>query len=298
MSFFLKRNLKLFFRDRSAVFFSLMAVFIIITLYAVFLGDVWLPDSMQGLQNVDFLMNSWLVSGILTVASVTTTMGAFGILIDDKVKKIDKDFYSSPIKKSSLTKGYLGSALLIGIIMSLVTFAAAEIYIVLNGGDWINPLSTLKIIMLILLSSMVNTSIMCFIVSFFNSNHAFSTAGSVIGTLIGFLTGIYLPLGNLPAYVQSVIKVFPVSHAAVLFRQVLMEEPISISFNGIESQYLSEFKEYMGITYSFNGYIVSPFISILVLVGTSIVFYFLSVLNLSRNRVKTSCKGVLSLKKR
>lgn len=286
MILLLKRNLMLFFRDRSAVFFSLMAVFVIIALYAAFLGDVWLPDSMQGLQNVDFLMNSWLVSGLLTVASVTTTMGAFGALIDDRVKKIDKDFYSSPIKKSNLTKGYLGSAVLIGIIMSLITFAVAEVYIVLSGGNWINPISALKIILLIFLSSMTNTSLMCFIVSFFNSNRAFSTAGSVIGTLIGFLTGIYLPLGNLPLSVQSVIKVFPVSHAATLFRQVLMEEPMRISFSGVETDFLNEFNEYMGIRYNFSGNVISPLTSILILIGTSVAFYYLSVLNMSRNNVK------------
>ncbi len=297
MNIFLKRNLKLFFRDRSAVFFSLMAVFIILALYTVFLGDVWLPDSMQGLQNVDFLMNSWLMSGLIAVASATTTMGAFGVLIDDKIQKIDKDFYSSPLKKSSLTKGYLGSALLIGIIMSLVTFAVAEVYIVLNGGNWVNTSSALKIILLIFLSSIANTSLMCFIVSFFKSHHAFSTAGTVIGTLIGFLTGIYLPIGDLPASVQLVIKVFPVSHAAALFRQVLMEEPMYITFNGTETKYLSEFKEYMGITYSFGGHVISPLTSILILVGTSVAFYYLSVLNLSRNSVRRSNNILLSLKK-
>ena len=35
-----RRNLLLFFRDKSAVFFSLLSVFIIIGLYALFLGDV------------------------------------------------------------------------------------------------------------------------------------------------------------------------------------------------------------------------------------------------------------------
>lgn len=297
MNIFLKRNLKLFFRDRGAVFFSLMAVFIILALYAVFLGNVWLPDSMHGLQNVGFLMNSWLMAGLIAVASATTTMGAFGILIDDKIKKIDKDFYSSPIKKSSLTKGYLGSALLIGIIMSLVTFVVAEVYIVLKGGDWVNPNSALKIILLIFLSSMANTSLMCFIVSFFKSHHAFSTAGTVIGTLIGFLTGIYLPIGDLPASVQFVIKVFPVSHAAALFRQVLMEEPMRITFNGIETKYLSEFKDYMGITYSFGGHVLSSLTSILILVGTSVAFYYLSVLNLSRTSIRKSNNILLSLKK-
>jgi hypothetical protein len=37
MIFFGIRNLKVFFKDRTAVFFSLLAVFIIIGLYALFL---------------------------------------------------------------------------------------------------------------------------------------------------------------------------------------------------------------------------------------------------------------------
>jgi len=35
---FAKRNLLIFFRDKAAVFFSLLAVFLIIGLYALFLG--------------------------------------------------------------------------------------------------------------------------------------------------------------------------------------------------------------------------------------------------------------------
>jgi multidrug/hemolysin transport system permease protein len=38
---FMNRNLKIFFKDKSAVFFSLLAVFIIIGLYALFLGETW-----------------------------------------------------------------------------------------------------------------------------------------------------------------------------------------------------------------------------------------------------------------
>ncbi len=44
MTIFIKRNLKVFFRDRAAVLFSLLAVFIIIGLYALFLGDVWMSE--------------------------------------------------------------------------------------------------------------------------------------------------------------------------------------------------------------------------------------------------------------
>lgn len=282
MNVFTKRNLKLFFRDRSAVFFSLMAILIIIVLYAAFLGDVWLPDSMQGLKGADTLMDSWLVSGLLAVASVTTTMGAFGVMIDDRVKKIDRDFCASPFPKSRLTAGYLGSAFLVGTIMSVITFAAAELYIVLRGGDWLAPVPCLKILLLIFLSAIANTAVVCFIVSFFKSQHAFSTASTIIGTAIGFLSGIYLPIGSLPSSVQTVIKLFPVSYSASLFRKILMEAPMKLSFDGIPAQFPDSFREYMGVTYQFGGHELSPLVSIMILAGTAIVFYGLSVLNISK----------------
>ncbi|WP_313154973.1 ABC transporter permease [Lacrimispora sp.] len=284
MRVFIERNLKLFFRDRSAVFFSLLSVFIIIGLYALFLGDVWLNNSMKDLSHAQVLMNSWLVSGLLTVTSITTTMGAFGIMIDDKVLKINKDFDSSPIKRSSITGGYIGSSFLIGVIMSLVTAVVSEIYIVYSGGEWLTPLACIKVFLLILLTSLTNTSLVCFVVSFFNSHSAFGTASTILGTLIGFLTGIYLPIGALPASVQTVIKVFPVSHAASLFRQVLMESPMQNSFDGIPDIYLEEFKEYMGVTFRFGGHEVTPAASIVILLCTAAVFYSLSLFNMFRKR--------------
>lgn len=287
MSLLVKRNLKLYFRDRGAVFFSLLAVFIIIALYAIFLSDVWLSGNMRDLPGIDFLMNSWIVSGLLAVASLTTTMGAFGVLIDDKVKKIEKDFHASPVKRSSLAQGYLGGALLIGMIMTLVTFALCELYIVLKGGHWVRPLPALKILGLIFLSTMTNTSLLCFIVSFFRSHQAFGTASTVIGTLIGFLTGVYLPIGALPSSVQTAIKLFPPSHAAALFRQVLMEEPMCTVFKMVDESYVQGFKEFMGVTYIFSGHEITPLVSILILVGVSIVFYGLSFWKLSRSSLRT-----------
>lgn len=284
MNILIKRNLRLFFRDKSAVLFSLLAIFIIIVLYAVFLGDVWLDDSMKGIKNADVLMNTWLAAGLLSVASVTTTLGAFGVMIDDKVRKIDKDFNSAPIKRSQITIGYIGSAFLIGVIMSIITVFTSEIYIVLNGGKWITPLALIKVLLLVIFTTMTNTSIVCFIVSFFNSHSAFSTASTIIGTLIGFLTGIYLPIGALPESVQTVIKVFPVSHAASLFRQVLMEDAMQSAFAEIPTSYLNEFKEYMGVTFHFGSSAVSPWISVLILVFTAAVFYGLSLLNMSKRR--------------
>jgi multidrug/hemolysin transport system permease protein len=284
MNVLIRRNLKLYFRDRGAVFFSLLAVLIIIALYAVFLGGVWLPDSMQDLPGAGALMNSWLVAGLLAVASVTTTMGAFGVMIDDRVRKIDRDFLASPVPKSSIAGGYLGSAFLIGTIMSFVTVLAGEVYIVLSGGEWLSAPAFWKAAALVLLAALTNTSIVCFLVSFFKTQNAFGTASTIIGTLVGFLTGIYLPIGSLPSSVQTVVKAFPVSYAAALFRQVLMDAPMKAAFEGLPAQYPEAFRTYMGVDFQWNGHAVTPLASVAILLGTAAVFYGLSILNLSRRR--------------
>jgi len=281
-----KRNLLVFFRDRASVFFSLLAVFLVIGLYALFLGDIWLQGEIGELEGGEYLMNSWLVSGLLAIASVTTTMGAFGTMIDDKAKKTDKDFYSSPVKRSTITAGYLSSALLIGIIMSLVTLVLAEFYIVINGGSLLSLEALIKVLLLIVLSSAANTALIGFMVSFFSSQNAFGTASTIIGTLIGFLTGVYLPIGNLPASVQTIIKLFPPSHSASLLRQVIMEDAFGICFDGAPAEIAANFKEFMGVTYAFGDKVVTPLASVLVLVIATAVFFGLSVLSFSRNSLK------------
>jgi multidrug/hemolysin transport system permease protein len=277
------RNLKVFFRDRTSVFFSLLAVFIIIGLYVLFLGDVW-TGSMTDMPGVRFLMDSWIMAGLLAVTSMTTTMGAFGIMVEDRVKKISKDFYSSPISRSGLASGYIIGAYIIGVIMTLLTLILAEIYILAFGGTLLSIGALLKVIGLIILSTLTNTSLVLFIVSFFKSSNAFATASTIIGTLIGFLTGIYLPIGQLPEAVQWVIRVFPVSHSAAIMRQVMMEAPLSVTFAGAPAEAASQFRQFMGVDLKFGDAAVSPLISIGILLLTAAVFFVLSVFSLSRKK--------------
>lgn len=109
-------------------------------------------------------------------------------------------------------------------------------------------------------------------------------ASTIIGTMIGFLTGIYLPLGQLPSTVQYVVKVFPVSHAAALFRQVLMEAPINATFANAPQEAITEFENTMGVTFKFGDTLISPYVSIGVLILTAVIFFLLALLNISRKK--------------
>lgn len=278
-----KRNLKAFYRDRPAVLFSFLASLIIIGLYVLFLGDVYTSDFGE-MANAREIMDNWVMAGLLATTSFTTTMGAFGIMVNDKAQKISKDFYSSPVSRRSLAGGYVLSALILGFVTSVMTLCLAEIYIAANGGVLLSLHAMLKVLILILLADITNVAIMFFITSFFASNNAFSTAGTVMGTLIGFITGIYLPIGMLPEAVQWVVKLFPTSHAAALLRQTMMEGAMSESFVNVPEQYLVDFKHTLGVTFRFGTQEVGSNANIVILLVSAIVFFALAVMKLSKKR--------------
>ncbi len=129
---FAKRNIKIFFRDKSSVFFSLLGALIIIGLYALFLGDL-VVKSIEGIDGATAIISSWIVAGILAVTSVTGTLGAFGTMINDKDKKIEKDFYVAPMNRRDIAGGYVLSAFFVGLILTIITMIVGEIYIISQG---------------------------------------------------------------------------------------------------------------------------------------------------------------------
>ncbi len=280
---FMKRNLLVFFKDKASVFFSLLSVFIIIGMYALFLGDVW-TSGMQDITGARNIMDCWIVAGLIAVTSVTTTMGAFGTMVEDKSKKIIKDIRSSPMLRVNIAGGYILSAFVIGVIMCVVALVLCQLYLVSEGGAVFTGIQLVKIFGLILLSTFSNTALVLFFVSFFQSNNAFSIASTIIGTVIGFLTGIYIPIGQLPEGVQTVIKVFPPSHSALLLRQVIMEDAIKTGFAGAPASAVSDYKQMLGVTFQVGGKAVEPLTSILILIVSGFFFLGLSMLSLSRKK--------------
>lgn len=157
----MQRNLKMFFRQKSAVFFSLLGVIIIIALYLLFLGDVW-RSNFGDIPGVGFLMDSWIMAGTLAVTAITTTMGAFGSMVNDIETGVIRDFKSAPLKRYQIAGGYLASAYVIGLIMSLATLILAEAYILIGGGELLPFDAMIKVLGVLLISVMASSSMTFF----------------------------------------------------------------------------------------------------------------------------------------
>ena len=280
---FAKRNMKIFFRDRMSVFFALLGALLIIGLFALFLGDL-MVKSMTGIPQASVIISSWIVAGILAVTSVTATLGAFGTMITDKDKKIEKDFYVAPMNRRDIAGGYVLGSFLVGLILTAITLVIGEIYIVSRGGELLDALTLGKVIGVIILCAFSNTAMLLFLISFLKSEGAFAGASTIVGTMIGFLTGIYVNIGSLPEAMQMVVKVFPPSHGVLLLRQLLGEGPIDKGFAGAPAPAVEGFKEAMGISFSFGDKVVEPWMSIGVLVFSGVLFFLLAMWRLSRKK--------------
>lgn len=279
-----KRNLTLFFRDKSAVFFSLLSVFIIIGLYVLFLGEV-MVKSMPDLEGVRFLMDSWIMAGMLAVTPITTALGSLENMISDKKNKVYKDFAASPVKRSTLIGGYIISTFIISLVMTFVTFILAQVYIVIQGGELLSFVAMLKVFGLIIYIVISACFMMFFLVTCFKSTQAFSVASTIIGTLIGFLTGIYIPIGTLPEAVQVIVKLFPPSHAAVLLRQIMMQRAEEIAFAGASEKMIEGFRLSMGASFQVGNSIISPYVSLLYIFVVTAIFIILSMRRISKKAI-------------
>ena len=281
MNYLIKRNLKIFFRQKSSVFFSLLGVFIIIGLYVLFLGDM-IVSNMPDIKGARFLMDSWIMAGVLAVTPVTTSLGAMATMVEDKNNHIYKDFIASPIKRSTIASSYMISGFWISLILTMITFVLAEVYIVVFGGEWLTIAATVKVLGLIVFTTAASSLMMFYLVSWFKSINAFTTASTIVGTLIGFLTGIYIPIGNLPDAVQVVIKIFPPSHAGVLFRDIMMEQAEKISFAGAPTEVIENFRLMFGVSFEVGNTILSPTMSALYILLFMVLFFALSVFQISK----------------
>ena len=106
------RNLKIYLRDKSAVFFSLIAMFIVIILMVVFLGDMNVNaiteilesfgtrDTDADKKNAQLVVLMWTVSGIVSINAVTITMSSITAMIDDKAQHRLESLYAAPVSRT------------------------------------------------------------------------------------------------------------------------------------------------------------------------------------------------------
>ena len=276
----IQRNVKLFFRDRMTVFFSLLSSLILIGLYFVFLEGT-LSSEVSQYVDPDLIMFNWLIAGILAINSISTTLMVFGSKVKDDEKDISKDFHSTPTSKAQIAGGYIGAAIFVSMLISIFTLAVGELIIFFQYGTIMNFITLLNVLGIMLATVFSNSALMYLLILFIKTSGAYSATSSLVGSFSGFLAGVYIPVGILPVWTQFMIKIFPAAQAASLLRRALMASEFQ-KMGDVPNEVMVEIKETLGVVFPLgDGYITATQSLIYVLL-TGVLFYLLAVWKLAK----------------
>lgn len=247
----IKRNVKLFFKDKGMLFTSLITPIILLVLYATFLANVYeqsltenLPNSIQLSKNViDGFVASQLMSSLLAVSCVTVAFSSNFLMVQDKVNGTIKDFKTSPVKSSILSLSYYIATLISTFIISILAMCACLGYVYIKG--WY--MSSSDVIMLfidVVLLILFGTALSSVINFFLTTQGQITAVGTMVGAGYGFICGAYMPISSFSEGLQKVIMFLPGTYATSLIRNHSLSGVID-EFNsqGIPKMILTSMKD-------------------------------------------------------
>lgn len=224
----IKRNIKMFFKDKGLFFTSLITPIILLILYSTFLGNVYEGSFKQiltaiapGLEIPEKLINGCvggqLFSSLLAVCTVTVTFCSNMLMVQDKVHGSINDLTITPIKGSTLALGYYIATAVTTLVICLLATSACLIYIAIIG--WYITFTDIMLILLdVFILVMFGTALSSIINYFLSSQGQISAVGSIVSAGYGFICGAYMPISQFSEGLQNFVSFLPGTYGTSLLR--------------------------------------------------------------------------------
>ncbi len=226
ISSLMKRNIKLYFKDKGMFFTSLITPLILLVLYGTFLSNVYEDTFRSTLEAAGATVSDKLIGGcvggelvssLLAVSCVTVAFCSNLLMVQDKITGARRDITIAPVKLSTLALSYYLSTLLSTLLICFIATGVCLGYLVyvgwyLTAGDVANVF--LDVVLLVLFGTALSSCV----------NFPLSTQGqaSAVGTIVsagyGFVCGAYMPISQFSDGLQKVISFLPGTYGTSLLR--------------------------------------------------------------------------------
>lgn len=291
-----KRNTKLYFKDKGMFFTSLITPVILLVLYATFLGNVYEDSFRSALEAAGATVSDTLIGGcvggelvssLLAVCCVTVAFCSNFLMVQDKVTGARRDLTMAPVSRGTLALGYYVANLLSTL---LVCFGAAAICLLyLSRIGWYLSGTDVALLLLdILLLTLFGSALSSIINLFLSSQGQISAVGTIVSAGYGFICGAYMPISNFSEGLQKAISFLPGTYGTSLLRNHLLRGVFEEMGNqGFPTQVVEAIKDSVDCNIYFFDTKVETSSRYLVLIGTILVLlcgYFVLNLLAGKNR--------------
>lgn len=221
----IKRNVKLFFKDKGMFFTALITPAILLVLYATFLANIYLDSFSSSLPTgitlpeelAHGLVGGQLIASILSVSCVTVAFCSNFLMVNDKVSGAARDLRMSPIKPSALSLAYYAATLISTLLICLIS-AVLCLFYVFSTGWYMSVADVLLLFLDIFLLVLFGTALSSIINVFLTTQGQISAVGTLISAGYGFIAGAYMPISSFGDGLQKVISFLPSTYGTALIK--------------------------------------------------------------------------------
>ena len=282
----IKRNVKCYFKDKAMFITSLITPIILLSLYAIFLYDVYKDSFVMSFPQdlvydeklLDGLVGGLLLSSLLAVSTITVSFCANLYMVQDKATRARNDFIIAPVKPYKLALGYFFATAINGLIVSLVATALGCAYLAFNG--WYLSFSDVLLLLFdVLLLVLLGTSLSSLICYPLRTQGQLSAVGTIISAGYGFVCGAYMPISQYGTGLRNVLTCLPGTYGTSLLRNHALRGVLEeMQAQNFPAEALEGVKATADCSLTAFGYTVEIWQMYLVIIGAILLFTGLYVL--------------------
>lgn len=221
----IKRNTKLFFKDKGLFFTSLITPLILLVLYVTFLGNVYrdsfamaFPEGMEVPDKLlDAAVGGQLISSLLAVCCVTVAFCSNMLMVQDKVSGARKDLTITPVKSTTMALGYYIATSISTLLICLIAAVAGFLYLG-KVGWYLSGKDVALILLDVFLLVMFGVALSSIINFFLSTQGQISAVGSIVSSMYGFICGAYMPISQFDEGLRNALAFLPGTYATSLLR--------------------------------------------------------------------------------
>jgi ABC-2 type transport system permease protein len=251
------RNIKIFARNRvQLVFTIIMPFFFLFVFNAIFKND-----------NIQNPVN-YMLAGITITTVFQTALSIATTTIDDIVSGFMKEVLVSPVRRIQIAMGQLLSAATIATLQGVIILFIGY-FIGLKFTSIATPFYVIGVMIAV---GLVFSGLGLFLAALIKNSQTFQIVQAAITMPLTFLSGAYIPLSLLPKALQYVAYFNPMTYTTAFFRTIILEKT-----NLSNEQLIAE-----QLAYKFGDFVITPTISIIIVMFFGAIFLMLATLVFSK----------------
>jgi len=252
------RNLKAFWRNKPALIFNLIFPFFFIFVF----GEIFRMDGM--IENPE----AFMLAGIIIATVFDSAFRVSTNTIDDITSGFMKEVLVSPISRLNIAIGQFISSATIATVQGLIIFVIGFFI----GLRVTSPLTIVYALLAMVFIGLVFAGFGLLIATRTKNMQTFQAVSIAITMPMSFISGAYIAVTHLPIALRWVSLFNPLTYAVVLFRTIALEHLGLSTAELVQAQ----------TSFTVGGFTVTPFISVMVLLGFGAIFLALSTISFTK----------------